>query len=157
MNYIKHKYINIFLLIALVALAILWARSYWKYDSIGFRYRSYTSIGISSAYGRIILGNTYDERGKGTGSTYISSQSAAEFQEIILRSNMLGLQVPDPSAEPAFSYRKSSTRFGGSNWSRTSLSFPHWLLVSLFAMFFLALNRFDQILRNQGEFRGHHT
>lgn len=86
---------------------------------------------IWSCYGIVTAGKYKDSSETPRLQVYLEDPSIYDQGVMTVRS--VGIKMKTLRERPSFKWESRSFEFRGRRWSRTIVSFPHWLLASLFA------------------------
>jgi hypothetical protein len=121
---------RIYIYVASILLAgVFWALSYHWYYGLTFSLGNDSTFGVSAVAGRVMIGLTSDSFRGCVGSGF-NCQRPEEFEEQLSAARAIGLYAPSPSEWPWFSAKRFvSTVPKSRKWERTSVIFPHWIVL----------------------------
>ncbi len=126
------KYIHVVFAILLVIILSLWVRSYFVHDYAVLSSDKFTRIQISSMHGHIILGKYSYITGPAP-SLGIYSSDPDVYEGAVSSVRSVGIEMDYPRDMPYFDYGNFSASLRGDRqYKSTSITFPHWLLASVF-------------------------
>ena len=123
--------IKVISIILLVLTLSWWAYSYVMITGFSMALGKNSSFGISSSYGVIRTGKDkgFDEVPR----IKFYSEDPSIYDRTVMSVRSVGIRMKTLRESPSFAYKSQSVEHRGRCMSWTTVSFPHWLLVVIFA------------------------
>ena len=114
-----------------VFVVCLWIHSYIRWDTFSVAVDHETDFRISSCYGVITIGT--HRNSAISPSTGFFSEDPSRYDEAVMMARHVGIPMQTLREQPSFERDSKYFEVRGKHLGSTTISFPHWLLVVVFA------------------------